>query len=61
MRADNLKRALELDDDLPAAVCPGCEKASHDYEVPWCMWNRDYLMARAFRRAYISQHFKVGS
>ena len=26
-----------------------------------CVWTRDYLTARAFRRAYIAQHSRVAS
>jgi deoxyribodipyrimidine photolyase-like uncharacterized protein len=26
-----------------------------------CVWDHDYLMARAFRRAYIAKHYRVAS
>lgn len=89
-----VERAIELDDDLPDNICPGCgnditgwQNWRHHYSaaaegsvigyarrgerskrgLPWpftdqknqeagslCVWDRDFLVARAFRRSLIA-------
>lgn len=85
MSAATVARAIELDDDAPDDVCPGCRgditgwrRHPQHYPTrngqrvpftghaqprpgprtpPWqrvtCVWDRDYLLARQFRRQLI--------